>query len=187
MPSPRLAARYAKSLIDLAVEKKQLEEVYNDVLFLQSICKQSRDFVNLLRSPIIKPDKKQVILNSITNGKVGAIATGFCQLLVTKGRESYLPEIISAFIDQYKELKDIHTIHLTTAAPISEAVRKQIVSKIQDQAALKNIDLKTKVNEELIGGFVLEMGDRLVDASVAYELKKVKSQFLNNDFIYKIR
>lgn len=187
MPSPRLAARYAKSLVDLAVEKNQLEQVYNDMLFLQAICKSSRDFVTVLKSPVIKPGKKATILTSITNGKVNAITAGFCNLLIQKSRESYLPEIITAFIEQYKRLKKIYTIQLTTSGPISEDLKKQIISKIQDQTIMKNIDLKVKVDEDLIGGFVLEMGGTLVDASIAYDLHKIKTQFMNNDFIYKIR
>lgn len=187
MPSPRLAARYAKSLVGLALEKNQLEQVHNDMLFLQAICKSNRDFVNLLRSPIVKPDKKKSILTAITNGKVNAITAAFCNLLIEKSRESYLPEIITSFIDQYKNLKQIYTIELTTAAPISEDMKKQIIGKIQDQTTMKNIDLKIKVKEDLIGGFVLEMGGTLIDASIAYDLHKIKAQFMNNDFIYKLR
>jgi F-type H+-transporting ATPase subunit delta len=187
MPSPRLAARYAKSIVELAVEKNQLEQVYNDMLFLQAICKSNPDFVNLLKSPIVKPGKKETILTAITNGKVNAITTAFCNLLIRKSRESNLPEIITSFIDQYKSLKQIYTIQLTTATPIGDDLKKQIISKIQDQTLMKNIDLKIKVQEDLIGGFVLEMGNTLVDASIAYGLHKIKAQFLNNDFIYKIR
>src|SRR5689334_542858 len=186
MLNPRLAARYAKSIVDLAVEKNQLEQVYNDMLFLQAICKSNRDFVILLKSPVVKPDKKKTILTSITNGKVNAITATFCNLLIQKAREYYLPEIITSFIDQYKGLKQIYTIHLTTAGPISDDLKKQIIGKIQDKTVMKNIDLKIKVNEDLIGGFVLEMGGNLVDASIAYDLHKIKTQFMNNDFIYKI-
>ena len=109
MPNPRLAGRYAKSLIDLAIEKDQLEAVYKDMLFLQAACHGSKEFVSLLKSPVIKADKKDRILDAVTAGKIGVITTAFNKLLLKKGRESYLPEIISAFIDQYKAHKDIHT------------------------------------------------------------------------------
>lgn len=187
MPNPRLAARYAKSLIDLANERGQLEAVYNDMLFLQSVCKESRDFLVLLRSPVVKPDKKTAIVESVTKNRISDMTAAFNRLLINKGRESNLPEIITSFIDQYKQQKGIHTIRLTTAVPVTEEVRKQIISQVQSQTSMNNIDLKTSVNEEIIGGFVLEMGDKLVDASVAYDLNKIKAQFLNNDFIYKIR
>jgi F-type H+-transporting ATPase subunit delta len=187
MPNPRLAARYAKSLIGLAGERDQLETVYNDMLYMQALCKQSRDFVVLLRSPVIKPDKKEAIVAAVTKGKISELTAAFNRLLIHKGRESYMPEVIVAFIEQYKVLKGIHTIRLTTAGPVSEDVKKQIISRIQSQTNMSNIDLETAINEDLIGGFVLEIGDQLVDASIAYDLNKIKTQFLNNDFIYKIR
>lgn len=187
MPNPRLAGRYAKSLIDLALERDQLESVYKDMLFLQSICKTSRDFVNLLKSPVIRSDKKLAVMESLAEGKLTEMTAGFNRLLITKGRESNLPEIAAAFIEQYKKHKGIHTITLTTATPVSEELKQQIVSEVQRQSSLKLIDLKTEVNEAIIGGFKLEIGDTLVDASILYDLNKIKSQFLNNDFIYKIR
>jgi F-type H+-transporting ATPase subunit delta len=187
MPNPRLAARYAKSLIDLANEKNQLETIYKDMLFLQSMCKDSRDFLLLLRSPVVKADKKVAIVEAVTKTRISDLTAAFNRLLINKGRESNLPEIITSFIDQYKQQKGIHTIRLTTAVPVTEEVKKQIVSQVQNQTKIANIELKTSVNEDIIGGFVLEMGDKLVDASIAYDLNKIKAQFLNNDFIYKIR
>lgn len=187
MLNPRLAGRYAKSLIDLAVERNQLEEIYKDMLYLQAVCKSSREFVALLKSPVVAADKKDAILKAVTAGKVGEVTTVFNKLLVNKGRESVLPEIIQAFIEQYKKYKGIYTVKLTTAAPVSDELKQQIIGKIQEQTAMKNVELETAVKDELIGGFVLELGDTLVDGSIAYDLNKIKSQFMNNDFIYKIR
>ncbi|NII23883.1 ATP synthase F1 subunit delta [Pseudoflavitalea sp. X16] len=187
MLNPRLAGRYAKSLIDLAVERNQLETIYNDMLFLQAVCKNSRDFVTILKSPVITADKKENILQAVTAGKVSEITAAFNRLLIKKGREAVLPEIITAVIEQYKKHKNIYTVKLTTAKPVSDELRKQIITRIQEQTVMKNIELETAVKDELIGGFVLELGDTLVDGSIAYDLNKIKAQFLNNDFIYKIR
>jgi len=187
MPNPRLAGRYAKSLIDLAIEQNQLDAVYNDMLLLQSACRGSRELVNLLRSPIITPDKKGRILDAITQGKITVITASFNRLLLAKGRESYLPEIITAFIGQYKDYKGIHTVKLTTAVPVSEDLKNSILSKIRTDKGIQQIELNTAVKEDLIGGFILEIGDQLVDGSIAYELNNIKKQFQNNDFIYKIR
>lgn len=187
MLNPRLAGRYAKSLIDLAVERNELDKVYDDMQYLQQVCKGNRDFVAVLRSPVISPDKKQTILQAVTNGNISEITSGFNRLLVRKGRESNLPEIAQAFIDQYKQLNEIYTIRLTTATPVSEEVKQQIVDKVSSQLPMKHIELTTTVNEDLIGGFVLQIGDKLIDASIAYDLNAIRKQFLNNDFIYKIR
>jgi F-type H+-transporting ATPase subunit delta len=108
-------------------------------------------------------------------------------LLIVKGRESNLPEIITAFISQYKDYKNIHSVKLTTASPINEDLKKAIIDQIKKTSDMQNIELETVVNKDLIGGFVLEAGDKLIDASIAYDLKQIARQFENNDFVYKIR
>jgi len=187
MPNPRLATRYAKSLLDLAVEKGQLEQVFADMQVLQQICKGNRDFITLLRSPVIKSDIKRKIVEAVTTGKITQLTTAFNSLLIKKGRESNLPEIITAFISQYKEHKNIHTAKLTTAVAVSNPVRQAIIEQVKKASGFENIELDEKVDEDIIGGFVLQVGDKLVDASIAYELKTIARQFDNNDFIYKIR
>ena len=187
MPNPRLAGRYAKSLIDLSIEKNQLEEVYKDMEFLHALCNQSREFVNLLKSPIISSDKKESILEAVTGGKISQLTSSFSKLLIRKGRESNLPEIVTAFIQQYKDFKEIYIVKLTTATPVSEEAKQIIIAKVRSGTAMKNIELNTEVNENIIGGFVLEVGDHLIDASVAYELNNARKQFQDNDFVYKLR
>ena len=88
MPNPRLASRYAKSLLDLSIEKDQLEQVFADMQWLNAVCKSNRDFVNMLRSPIINADTKKKILETITGGHISAMTTMFNQLLVSKDRKS---------------------------------------------------------------------------------------------------
>ena len=187
MPNPRLASRYAKSLIDLALEKGELEKVFADMQWLQQVIRGSRDFANLLRSPIIKGDKKDKIVEAIIGGRVTNITSLFMQLLIRKGRESNLPEIITAFISQYKVYKNIHPVKLTTASPINENLKEAIIDQIKKTSDMPNIELESVVNKDLIGGFVLEAGDKLIDASIAYDLKQIARQFENNDFVYKIR
>jgi F-type H+-transporting ATPase subunit delta len=158
-----------------------------DMLWLQSVCRSNRDFVNLLRSPVIKADTKKKIVNAVTSGQISVMTTGFTNLLVTKGRESNLPEIVTAFTTAYNLHKNIQTIKLTTAAPVSEAIKSAIVEQVKKSGGFQHIELEEKVNPDLIGGFVIQIGDKLVDASIAYDLKAIAKQFENNDFIYKIR
>ena len=186
MQNPRLASRYAKALIDLAIEKGQLENVFADMQWLSGVCKSNKDFVNLLRSPIIKGDTKKKILETITGGNVSEMTAAFNRLLIAKGRESNLPEISNAFITAYKEKKNIQTVKLTTATPVDDAVKNAIIAQVKKSAGFQNVELEEKVDADLIGGFVLQVGDKLVDASVAYDLRAIAKQFENNDFIYKI-
>lgn len=187
MLNPRLASRYAKSLLDLAVEKDQLAAVYADMQVLRQICKGNRDFVNLLRSPVIKAGVKRKIIGAVTNGKISSLTTAFNGLLASKGRERNLPEIITAFISQYKQHKNIYTVKLTTVVPISAALREEIIGQVKKAGGFHTIELEEKVDESLIGGFVLQVGDKLVDASISFDLYTIARQFENNDFIYKIR
>ena len=187
MHNPRLAARYAKSLIGLAIDKGQLENVFADMKWLQAICKTNGDFVSLLRSPIVKSDKKYKILDSITGDSVNGITKAFIKLLVNKGRESNLPEIASAFVSQYKEYKKIYDVKLITAAPASEELKNAILNHLRSTTDMQNIELETVVDDRIIGGFVLQVGDKLIDGSIAYDLKNISRQFDNNDFVYKVR
>ena len=187
MPNPRLASRYAKSLIDLSIEKGQLEEVYADMQWLHDVSKSNRDFRNLLSSPIITGDKKLKVLAAVTGNKLNKITNSFTALLINKGRESNLPEIAGAFVSQYKEHKKIHTVKLTTASPLSNEIKNAIIAQVKKTGGFENIELEEKVDKNIIGGFVLQVGDKLVDASIAYDLKAIARQFENNDFIYKIR
>ena len=103
----------------------------------------------------------------MTGDKLGIISSSFNRLLVRKGREAYLPEIITAFIQQYKDYKGIHIVTLTTAIPLTDEVKSVILNKISEAAHLKQVELKTKVNPEIIGGFIMETDGRLIDASIA--------------------
>jgi len=187
MPNPRLAARYAKSLIDLSTEKGQLENVYADMQYLQAICKSNPDFVRLLVSPIVKADKKNSILAAVTKDKVTELTAAFNRLLVLKGRESDLPEIANAFVQQYNTIKGIHTVVLTTAIAIGNDLKNSIVSKVKADTGLENIELETKTDESIIGGFMLEFNNNLVDASILRELKDIKKQFTGNAYEHNIR
>lgn len=187
MQSPRVASRYAKSLLDLAVERGQLEQVYGDMLYLQQLNKASREFLNLLRSPVVNAETKIKSVNAVTQGKIGEITIAFTKLLINKNREAILPEVITSFIKQYKEKKNIHTVKLTTAVPVSNEVKNQIVEQVKKTGNMQNIELEAVVDPNIIGGFVLQTGDKLIDVSIAYDLKHVSRQFENNDFIYRVR
>ena len=113
MSNVRLATRYAKSLIGLAIERNELEKVFADMEWLQSLCKGNRDFVTMLRSPVIKSDTKGKIINAVAQNNIGQLTNTFIQLLINKGRESALPEITTAFITSVqRDQKDIFLLNL---------------------------------------------------------------------------
>ncbi|UYQ93262.1 ATP synthase F1 subunit delta [Chitinophaga horti] len=186
MQNPRLASRYAKAVVDLAVEKNELEAVHTDMQLLKAIFKSNPDVVALLKSPIIKADKKVKILGAVLEGKISAITAGFVKLITEKSRESALPQVAEEVIKQYNVIKNITTVKITTAVPVATETLDAIRLKAE-QTAGRKVTMESAVNPELIGGFVLETGDQLFDASVQRDLKDIKKQFLSNIYVSDIR
>jgi len=187
MQNPRLATRYAKSLLDLAVERNSLDSTLKDMQLLHSICSKSRDFAVMLNSPIISGDKKLSVINLVLKSyEVSELTYSFISLLVTKSRELNLPEIAEAFIAQYNELKNIRTVKLTTAVAIDAGIRKSIETKISGYMPNDTIDLKVDTDESLIGGFVLEVENKLYDASVKKSLNDIRSRVIDSSYVTKM-
>lgn len=180
MSVTRISSRYAKSLLDLALEQNKLERVLEDVQALKKAAGQ-RDLLLLLKSPIVNPSKKATILKEIFEGKFDELTMAFVNLIVDKGRESVLPEIADAFIEQYREMKNISTIKLITATPWNDAqiegIRKKILGTDNSKQA---VEIISSVNPDLIGGFVIEFGDKLYNASVAHKLEQLRKEFSKN-------
>jgi F-type H+-transporting ATPase subunit delta len=187
MPNPRLASRYAKSLFDLATEKNTVEDTLKDMQLLGAICHKSRDFENMLRSPIIKADKKMHIADAVLKNNIHTLTHAFVNLLINKGRESNLPEIADAFITRYKEVKNIKTLKLTTAIQLDAGLQEAIRSKVAGEMAGSTIELKAEVAPELIGGFMLEMEDKLFDASVLRDLNDIKKELIDTSYVSNMR
>lgn len=186
MPNPRLAARYAKSLTDLAVETNQLEQVFQDMNRLDETCDSSRELVSFLKSPVINADKKEKIFTTIFGDSLSELSRKFTVLLIKKGREGFLPEIAKATIRQYRKIKNIRQVSITTAVPLSEELKLSITAKIKSEIPDQQIELLTKVKEKLIGGFVLETENTVFDASIARDLHDIKKQFNKNIYIAEI-
>ena len=182
MSSYRIASRYAKSLIDLAIQQDKLESILGDVEAFAGICRQ-RDMALLLKSPVIKPDKKGAVLKAIFHGKVDPLTYAFFEILLRKGREAYLPEIAEDFIRQYRDIKGITIVHITSAAPLPEATLEQIRRKLVDSKLTHHeVRFETSVDPELIGGFVIAFEDKLYDASVRHQLDNLRKQFTGHEF-----
>jgi F-type H+-transporting ATPase subunit delta len=186
MENPRIASRYAKSLVDLAVERNCLEETLSDMQLLDSICKQCPEFEVMLKSPVIPGTKKLAVINAVVKNNMHEITNAFMKLLVAKGREEVLANISLAFIEQYNFIKNIKTVSLTTASAINDSMKSSIVDRVAGYLPGVTIDLKSSVDEKLIGGFVLEVGDQLFDASVRRKLNDIKAQVIDTSYVTKI-
>ena len=177
MSVTRIATRYAASLIDLAVEQGKLENVLSDVRSLIGAM-ESRDLLLLVKSPIIHAAKKVSVFEALFNGKFEATTMAFLKLVIRKGREAYLPEIAASFVDQYRQLKNIVAVKVTSAVALTDAKIEAIRQKIAATPGFQgSIEIETVVDPSIIGGLIIEMGDRQYDASVVHQLDKMKKSF----------
>lgn len=179
MSEYRIASRYAKSLLDLAVEKGQLDEVNNDMLMFSNLVKENRDLLLMLKSPIITHDKKLSVLNQIFEGKVNDLTLAMFRILTRKQREKYLDQIAEAFHHQYNFNQGIEEATVTTTFALDAKIKAQF-EDIVAQISGKKVELTEVIDEELIGGFILRIGDKQIDDSVSSKLKALKLEFTKN-------
>ncbi len=185
MSSTKLATRYAKSILDFAIEKGKLSEVLADMRLLKTSIDNNREFYMMLKSPIVNGDKKMKVVLNVFHDKITDITENFIGILMRKNRESQFPEIIDAFIVQYNAKMHITPVTITTAQPISEDVQSTLVNKLKATVGLEKIELTTEIDESLIGGYILHWDDKLIDNSIARGLAILKDEFDNNDYVRK--
>lgn len=187
MAESRVASRYVKSLLGLAVEQNALEEVHNDMQLFAEVCRGNREFEVVLKSPVIKHNLKASILKKIFKGKVHSLTMAIFDILTRKNREPLLPAIAREFHTAYNIHKDIQTASITTTFEVDKALRAEIEGMVKKLSGKKSVELVEKIDEELIGGFILNVGDRQIDASLKNKLKRLKVKFSQNPYLAEIK
>jgi F-type H+-transporting ATPase subunit delta len=182
MSEIRVASRYAKSVIDLAEEKGILESVYQDMLLFQNTCDNSMELRLMLRNPIINHSVKLSVLRRVFEGKVNPLTLAFFEILTKKHRESSLYAIAKEFHYQYNEKMLIESAIITTPFELTEELRQRFKEEAS-RISGKKVELKEKINPELIGGFILQVRDRQVDTSIGSRLKELRIKFSENPYI----
>ncbi len=183
MAESRVASRYVKSLLGLAVEQGMLEIVHTDMQFIDKVCHSNRDFVLMLKSPIIRHEKKKDILNKIFSGRIHALTMSIIEILTRKNREPLLPSIASEFHKAYNENKGIGKASVISTVPIDDKFRAELEAIVRKLSNKKQVELDETVDQDLIGGFILNVGDRQIDASIKNKLKSLKNKFSENPFV----
>lgn len=171
-----VASRYAKSLIDLSIEQGNLDAVKGDMEQFIGVLKQNSELVAVLKNPVIKLDKKKAIITAIFAGKIQPTILSFFGLLIDKGRGAILLDIAIEFIREYNDVKGIVHASVTSASKLSDENLSQLKSQLAQQINA-DIILENTVDASLIGGFVVKVGDRQVDASIAGKLNKLEKHF----------
>jgi len=176
MGASRIASRYAKSLISLGIEQKVLPKVYEDMVMFGKACDDSRELSLLLKSPLVKTDKKLAILDEIFGKKLSKESMAFINIVVVKKREKYLEDVINEFFELYKRHNNIVKAVITTPTKLDASLRKMLEKKVSETYG-SEVEIEERVNEDIIGGFILRVGDDQWDASVLKELRALKKTY----------
>jgi F-type H+-transporting ATPase subunit delta len=179
MSEIQVASRYAKSIIDLAVEQNALEPIKKDIELFLETCRANPALQAILKNPIISLDKKANILDGLFGDKLHKMILSFFHIVIRKGRSEILYATAKEFISQYNIIKNVVKATVTSASPLS----KENIAQIEDvvkQATKGEVILSAQVDPDLIGGFILKVGDKQFDTSLSSKLNKLKKEFENN-------
>ncbi len=177
MNQSKIAVRYAKAFFQVAQEKNLLEELRKDVALIAGLGAE-KEFGLLLESPVISISQKKAAFQNIFKGKVNALTLQFLEMIADNKREVYILDICRNFNSRFMELKGIKPAKVTTAIPL-DSKQKEKISQTIAELFNTQVELTTEENSDLIGGFVLRVGDQQIDASVSSKLRKLERDLLN--------
>jgi len=171
--------------MDLAVERNELEQAYKGMQVILDTCKENRDLRVVLQSPLVHAEQKSKILATIFKD-VAPIVQQFIEVVVRKKREPLLEQIAKDLIAMYKVHNNIRSYSVTTASPLSDELRTKVRKIIDEQGRGGTIELEEKIDPNIIGGFVIRLGDQLYDASLSSRFNDLRSEFNKNPYIADI-
>jgi F-type H+-transporting ATPase subunit delta len=178
MNHSKIPVRYAKALISSAKEQGILDSVRTDMENFMGLIKKVPDLSELLQSPIIRPAKKLEVLSAIFTGKVQPLTLSFFRLAVKNNREDHLSGMARMYIEMYKKVKGIKIANLKTATPIDKGTRDELIRMIR-KTFNAEIELHEETDKELVGGFILQVENQQLDASISGQLKKIKRELIS--------
>ncbi len=176
MSESKAASRYALALLGVAEETKSLDEVGRDVLTLETLLRQSKEFLAFLRSPVVNKEKKKLVLAEILEKHVGKLMMKFILLLAAKGREELIPEILRQFGRLRDERQGILNVSAKTAVKFTDAQAQALVRQIEETTK-KKVRINFTIEPSLKGGFLVQHEDTVWDASVAHQLELLRQRF----------
>lgn len=178
MLTSKVAKRYAQGLLDFTQESGNTESVFNEMKDIVKIMSQSKDLNQFFSTPIIDSRKKEAIALEIFKD-FSPVAKNIIRLIIKQGRESQLKGIAQEFINKVEDIKGTQRISLTSASKLSEQNIQKIIADSK-MVNVTNYDLETIIKPEILGGYILRVGDQQIDASVRTKLSNIKKEFQLN-------
>lgn len=175
MSDSRAAVRYAKAILDLAVDNKATDAVEKDMRAIVATISESDELKGMLGSPVVKSTVKKDALNAIFKGS-HQVTEGLIGLLVDNKRIGMLNEVALKYIILNEDLKGQGVAYVTTAVPLTTELENKILKQVT-QLTGNQVTIENKIDESIVGGFVLRVGDLQYDASIANKLNNLKREF----------
>lgn len=175
----RIASRYARALLEVAIESNVLDLVYDDMMLINQVIQDSDELRIMFKNKVIKNYKKNKIVEAIFSSKVSVLSMSFIRLLIDKNHETIMNSIIMEFFEHYRNHKGIKSAYVETMLPLSADSREALLKKLAAYTG-KKIELHEKINPELIGGYRLRLDDYLYDCSLDEKLKILSKEFEKN-------
>ena len=178
----RIAKRYAKSLLELAIEQNSLENIFEDVKLLNKTLTDNRQLYLALTNPVVKHAQKGKILNQLFVNRFNVLTMSFINIICKKGRTSILPFVYKEFENQYNIFKGIENATVITASAIPGELRNDFIRVIQQISNAKEVVLEERLNPDIIGGFILKVGDKQIDDSISGRLKSLRNKLITRSY-----
>lgn len=182
MAELKVAKRYAKALLDIGKERNQVDVLYDDLRLVAQYIRGNRQLAAMFQSPVIPNYKKENVINELFKGKVNDVTLEFLLVIVRKNRDYFLRDIALAFLDLYKEYKNVKVAYVTTAVSMDDRLRNQVMSMLKKKTG-SDIELQEKVDNKLIGGYILRWDDNMIDESVASQLHALRRDLSKNVYL----
>jgi len=173
-----ITVRYATALFELGKEKNDLDRFEKDVDVLQEQCLSVRDFCAFMNNPVIKASRKKETLRNVLAKELHPLVMRFVEMVVDKNRESLLPDILRFFKELYKRHKGIHSVKIITAVAFEEDYLKELQSFLEREFN-GPIEMVVQVKPEIIGGIIMLVDDKIVDNSIAHQIKMLKKKIVS--------
>lgn len=167
---------YGDALFELALEKQSVDTLYEEAAGIREVLKQNAGLMQLLMHPKISKEEKNSAVKAIFDGRVSEDMTGFLVLIVDKGRADELDAVLGYFLSVVKEYKKIGVVDVVSAAELTGAQKERLCKKILATTDYATLEVNYKVDAALIGGIVIRIGDRVVDASIRTKLSQMEKQ-----------
>nr|YP_009393301.1 ATP synthase CF1 subunit delta [Symphyocladiella dendroidea]ARW61863.1 ATP synthase CF1 subunit delta [Symphyocladiella dendroidea] len=176
----KIAVPYAEALIDHAQSLNLLTESTKDLSSILTVISESRDLQILLQNPLINGVIKKEILKQLFENQVNTFVMNFLLVLVDRRRISLLHNIIQKYLELIYALESTTIAELYSAIDMTEIQQENLMQKIKSMTNSNQVKLVIRKDTELIGGFVIKIGSKIIDASLAGKLKRI-SLYLNTN------